>query len=88
MKFDKALTEGSFRDSEVRDVISSFALQAKRIDPMNPEFKEKFKSVKYDYKGSKADPEYWKHYKKHLMPKDTEQNSWLKYVRYYYNTPK
>lgn len=75
MDFNKALKEGIFRDSKVRDQIQSFALQAKKIDPMNPEYREKFKEVVYDYKGSKDDPEFWKHYKKMFMPKDTEADT-------------
>lgn len=75
MKFKRALTEGSFRSSKVRDEIQSFAFQSKKIDPMNPEYKEKFKDVIYDYKGSKDDPEFWKHYRKLFMPKDAEADT-------------
>lgn len=75
MKFEKVLKEDSLRKSEVRDFISSFALQSKKLDPMNPEYREKFKSVVYDYKGNKDDPEFWKHYKKLFMPKDSEQDT-------------
>ena len=68
MKFEDAMkqkiTEGSFPKSEIRDRVKSFTAAGKKIKPMNPEFLEKFKSVKYDYKSSKDDPESWKHYKK------------------------
>lgn len=76
MKFEDAINESnrfkdSYRDSEVRDEVNSWTAQSKKIDPMNPEFKEKFKGVKYDYKGRKDDPENWKHYKKFFHAKDT-----------------
>ena len=78
MKFENAMKESfedSYRPSELRNAVRSFAAGSKKIDPMNPDYKEKFKSVKYDYKGSKDDPEFWKYYKKHFMPKDTEADT-------------
>lgn len=80
MKFDNALEENSrFKDSyessRIRDYVSSWAVQSKKLKPMSSEFLEKFKDVKYGYKGSKEDPENWKHYKKFFHPSDSEMTS-------------
>lgn len=79
MKFNNALHENSrfddsYRNSKVRDDVSSWAMASKKIDPMNPDYKEKFKGVEYDYKGPKDDPAFWKHYKKYFFPKDSQND--------------
>lgn len=74
MKFNEAL-EDSYRESELRNFVKSWTAASKKLDPMNPEFQEKLKKVIYDYKGSKDDPQFWRFYKKHFMPKDTEADT-------------
>lgn len=79
MKFEKVLKESSmgsdsYNPGPVRDFIHSWAAGSKKLDPMNPDYKEKFKGVDYGHRSSKDDPEIWKHYKKFFMPKDSEKD--------------